>query len=158
VRIYVASSWRNQRITEVVRLLRLSKFSVYDFREEDSNGAAFNWRDIDPNWQSWTPEQYRQNLTHPAAQRGFKRDMAELTAADGVLLVLPCNRSAHLELGYAIGKVKPTAVLLDGGEPELMYKAVGRLCISIGEAVEFFDGFDHEHGLGGNPRKAVARG
>jgi hypothetical protein len=55
--------------------------------------------------------------------------MDALTKADCTILILPCGRSAHLELGFAIGQGQATAILLDGPmhpenkvTPELMYK------------------------------------
>ncbi len=49
--------------------------------------------------------------------------------ADTFVLVLPCGRSAHLELGWAVGAGKRTAILLDGPfvQPELMYKMVDHI-------------------------------
>lgn len=137
-RIYVASSWRNKKLDIIVGSLRAAGFSAYDFREYDERGAAFNWTDIDPNWQTWDAGTFRERLNHPRALAGFDRDMGELRNAAALLLVLPCNRSAHLELGYAIGSGKPTAVLLENGEPELMYRAVDRLCLNMEEVVDFF--------------------
>lgn len=52
---------------------------------------------------------------------------------DCCVLVLPCGRSAHLELGYAIGAGKPTFILLAEGEPELMYKMSPYLCADMDE-------------------------
>ena len=56
--------------------------------------------------------------------------------ADAFVLVMPCGRSAHLELGWAAGAGKPTAILLSDGEPELMYKMVDDICVSIDEVIE----------------------
>lgn len=135
--IYVASSWLNQEITAVIQALRGVGHEVYDFREED----GFSWRDVDPAWQTWSPAVFREQLASSSlAIRGFERDMVNLRAADALVLVLPCGRSAHLELGYAIGAGKPTVILLAPGEPELMYRAASRLCISIEEVLEYFNG------------------
>jgi nucleoside 2-deoxyribosyltransferase len=140
MRIYVASSWRNKRLDEVVAALRGAGHQVYDFREDGDSGAAFNWSDIDPQWQQWSPEEFRDNLEDPIAARGFNRDMDALANSEALLLVLPCGRSAHLELGYAIGARKPTVLLLaDGQEPELMYKAVDELCLEMEEVLSHFD-------------------
>lgn len=55
-----------------------------------------------------------------------------LVAADAVVMVLPCGKSAHLELGWAVGRGKRTAILLDDPvEPELMYKMVDYLSLSL---------------------------
>lgn len=52
--------------------------------------------------------------------------------ADTFVLVLPCGRSAHLELGWAAGHGKRTAILLNGDhEPELMVKMVDHLATDL---------------------------
>lgn len=51
--------------------------------------------------------------------------------------LLPCGRSAHLELGWATGAGQKTVVLLDNpmSEPELMYLMNTRICTSLVEVV-----------------------
>jgi len=136
MRLYVASSWRNPRISEVVAELRAVDHEVYDFREDE----AFGWHEVDPDWKAWTSEQFRRKLDHPAAIRGFRRDWGELQFAEGVVLVLPSGRSSHLEAGWALGAGKPTAILLAPGEPELMYKMADCLCLTIEEVLAYFKG------------------
>lgn len=56
----------------------------------------------------------------------FNRDMKALEEATAVICVLPCSRSAHLELGYAIANGKRTIILYDDPEePDLMHRAAG---------------------------------
>jgi len=55
-------------------------------------------------------------------------------------LVLPCGRSAHLELGWFCGQGKQTIVLLDQMEPELMVKMVDHICISLDEVRDLLAG------------------
>ncbi len=141
-RIYLASSWRNiERVKVAATYLRGNGFEVYDFTEADNQGAAFHWTDIDPEWKSWTPEAFREKLWHPIADRGFNRDFDELQRCDALVLLLPCNRSAHLELGYAIGAGKPTVVVLADGEPELMYRAVGHVALDLDEVNIYLHGY-----------------
>lgn len=122
MRVYVASSWRNDWQPHVVNRLRDDHHDVYDFRNPEPGNEGFAWSSIDPNWQTWTWEQYREALGHPLAAEGFRLDMDALRGADATVLVMPCGRSAHLELGYAIGSGQHTAILLgDEQEPELMY-------------------------------------
>jgi hypothetical protein len=137
VRIYVASSWRNERQPEVVKRLREASpaYDVYDFREPTPGDRGFHWSDIDPWWQQWTPEQFRQALEHPIARRGFELDMAALRVADIVVLVMPCGRSAHLEFGYGVGCGARTVILLSDGEPELMYRMASEVCTTIEEVI-----------------------
>lgn len=133
MKVYVASSWQNKHYPKVVARLRKEGFSVYDFQDPE---YAFQWSQIDPNWQSWSFSEYAKALTHPLAQKGFQRDMKALKEADKVLLVLPCGRSAHLELGFAVGAGKPTGILSpEQCEPELMVNMCDFITSSIDNAV-----------------------
>lgn len=131
-RIYVASSWRNQMQPAIVHMLRAAKFEVYDFRNPEPGDTGFAWSDIDPDWLGWTPERYVELLEHPVAQEGYGKDLAAMEWADTFVLVLPCGRSAHLELGWAAGRGKSTVILTseDGFEPELMYRMVDHIVTS----------------------------
>lgn len=111
MKIYVASSWRNPWQPPVVALLRERGHKVYNFRNPIPGDDGFSWSEIDDDWKEWTPEQYRKRLEHPAAERGFGFDMDALRSCDACVLVQPCGISAHLELGWAVGAGKSTAVL-----------------------------------------------
>jgi hypothetical protein len=138
MRIYVASSWRNLYQPTVVTELRQQGYEVYDFRSPAPGDDGFSWSEIDPDWQSWTSAQYREALQHPLAQVGFAQDKLALQMADITVLVLPCGRSSHLELGYAAGVGQRTAVLmLEPQEAELMYKLCDRVCLSMDELLSW---------------------
>jgi hypothetical protein len=115
MKIYVASSWRNIYQPNVVRICRDAGHEAYDYRNPAPDNDGFRWSEIDPTWQSWDFERYRALLAHPVAERGFKLDMDALRGCDACLLVHPCGRSAHLELGWAAGAGKRTAVLWPEG-------------------------------------------
>jgi len=136
VKIYVASSWRNTSQPDVVTTLRRVGHEVYDFRNPVPD-HAFHWSEIDPDWQRWNPVTFREALEHPIARAGYASDMAALESADAVILILPCGRSAHLELGYAVGRGQHTAILLGDSEPELMYRMADCLAISIEEVIDW---------------------
>ena len=138
LKIYVASSWRNQRQPHVVETLRRAGHQVYDFRNPRNEDAdtGFHWTEVDGGWKSWTPEKFRAALRHPIAQKGFTADLQAMEWADAFVLVMPCGRSAHLEAGWAIGAGKPTYILLSDGEPELMYKLATGLCLSVDELIK----------------------
>lgn len=121
-RIYVASSWRNPSQAQLVTNLRDLGFEVYDFKNPPGK-TGFAWSDIDPEWRKWKAGEFTAALDHPLAQLGFGADMGALANAHACVLLLPCGRSAHLELGQAVGAGKFTAVLMptEGEEPELMY-------------------------------------
>ena len=137
-RIYVASSWRNPFQQHVVHDLRVAGHEVYDFRNPRPGDHGFAWSDIEPTWQEWDAHRFRAALDHPIARAGFKSDFDALKWCDTCILVLPCGRSAHLELGWAVGAGKRTAILLAGqNEPELMYLMVDKLAVELLELVEW---------------------
>lgn len=77
-------------------------------------------------------DEYLRMIEHPRALDGFAEDFGAMERADTFVLVLPCGKSAHLELGWAVGAGKRTAILLeDPMEPELMYRMVDHLAPSI---------------------------
>ena len=122
MKIYVASSWRNILQPAIVSMLRNCGHDVYDFRNPAPGQNGFSWREIHPNWEQWTPQQYREALRHPIALAGFKFDMDALQACDACVLVLPSGRSASFEFGWAVGAGKRGAVVMfEHCEPELMY-------------------------------------
>ena len=129
MRIYVASSWKNDYQSVVVSALREDGHKVYDFKNPMPGNHGFHWSSIDPYWKSWSVSQYQKALKHKFAKDGFKLDFKAMRWANAFVLVLPCGKSAHLELGWAVGAGKKTAILLDGiVEPELMYKLVDHVC------------------------------
>jgi hypothetical protein len=136
-RIYLASSWRNPHQPWLVELLRNDGHQVYDFRNPP-NLTGFAWREIGLDAKTCTAEEYRTALlTHPRAAQGFNADFAAMRWANVGLLVLPCGRSAHLELGWLAGAGKRTLILTqDGEEPELMALLADKICISVDEVRE----------------------
>ena len=123
MKIYVASSWRNEFQPLVVAELREDGHEVYDYRHPEPGNEGFSWSEIHPNWQAWTPQEYLSALDHDIATHGFGLDMGALAGADVCVMVMPCGMSASLETGYAVGAGKPTAVYVPGmREPDLMVK------------------------------------
>jgi hypothetical protein len=142
--VYVASSWRNPMQPGVCATLRAAGIDHYDFRNPPLL-TGFSWREVRPetvpasvhgiapkgiDWES--VETYQAMIEHPRAVEGFDADFGAMQRADTFVLVLPCGKSAHLELGWAVGAGKRTAILLeDPVEPELMYKMVDYLAPSL---------------------------
>jgi hypothetical protein len=131
LRIYTASSWRNENYPAVVAALK-EHHSVYDFRRPCPDSEGFSWSLIDPNWQQWSWREYIAHLeTNPVVAAAFELDKNALNRADVCVLVTPAGNSSHLELGYAAGAGKSAIVLIDPTAPvqaDLMY----RLCDGIG--------------------------
>lgn len=119
--IYLATSWRNEHQATVLKALLDAGFWVYDFKNPRPDNKGFAWSAIDPNWQQWTPEQFREAMEHPLAKQGYAYDIGACMRAEICVMVQPCGRSAHLELGTFIGQRKECYVLLaPNQEPELM--------------------------------------
>lgn len=141
-RIYVASSWRNKRQAEVITALRADGHEVYDFRHPwGGDQLGFSWANIDHEWQMWSRAQYRESLHHPIARAGFASDVAAMKWADACVLVLPCGRSAHLELGWMAAAGKQTIVLMEiTEEPELMYALCDSIALTLDEVLVLLRG------------------
>lgn len=140
MRIYVASSWRNQLQPGIVEELRSAGHEVYDFRNPPEGRDGFHWSEIDPAWLDWTPEAFREGLKHPLAVEGYGSDKMGMDWAEACVLLMPCGRSAHLEAGFMAGEGKPVIVLmLSKSEPELMYKLLEGLCTSMDEVLQRLD-------------------
>lgn len=122
MRLYVASSWRNPIQPMIVDMLRDHGHIVYDFRHPPGGDhPGFSWGDVDPEWKSWTADDYLAGIVHPIASAGFDSDFDAMKAADACVLVLPSGRSAHLEAGYFVGVGKPLYILLDPNEFDIRY-------------------------------------
>lgn len=132
-RIYLASSWRNANQPVMVALLRAAGHQVYDFRNPP-HSTGFGWKDV-ALVPPFTAAEYRTALlTHPRAAQGFNADFSAMRWADTGVLLLPCGRSAHLELGWMAGAGKRTLIVTqDGEEPELMALLADQICISADE-------------------------
>ncbi len=130
MKVYVASSWRNNYQPEIVRALRDDGHEVYDFKDAE----GFHWSEVDPEWKAWPNDirLYLKGLKHPCAERGFTRDMTALVECEACVYVMPCGPSASMELGYAVGKGKLTIVYIpELREPDLMVKMADHVTDSI---------------------------
>lgn len=136
-KIYVASSWKNDHQPVVVDALKYYSHEVYDFRHPKKGDGGFSWSQIEGEMGkeagTWTPKEWSEGLTHESAQDGYRQDFDALKWCDTCLLVLPCGRSAHLELGWAIGSGRKTAIWFPSAQkwegttgPELMYLMADR--------------------------------
>lgn len=143
MRVYLASSWRNPDQPAAVQFLRDWGHEVYDFRNPTGTpdvDTGFQWSSIDKDWQNWTAHQFRDALNDPIAVAGFNSDFNAMKWCDACVMLMPCGSSAHLELGWAAGADKHTAIVMsDGKEPELMIKVADALLMSIKSAAHWLD-------------------
>ena len=139
MKLYVASSWRNEYYPQVVEKLREAGHEVYDFRNPPSGDPGFKWSCVSEDFMEWTPQQYREQLHHPLAEQQFRNDIEAMTSCDACVLVLPCGRSAHTEAGWFAGQGKKVvAYIPTKQEPELMYKLFSAVACSIDELTDAF--------------------
>lgn len=139
-RIYLASSWRHTNYDNIARTLKnvLPRHTFYNFKDPECS-FVFQWSQIDKKWNNWSPYEFRNILnTDIRTREGFLSDKIAIDWCDICVLILPCGRSAHLELGVSIGMGKTTTILLDKTfEPELMYKYVDYLAIDLQDLIDF---------------------
>jgi nucleoside 2-deoxyribosyltransferase len=112
--IYVIGSLRNKNVPEFAQTLRLEGFDVFD-----------DWfapgPEADDFWQKYSngrEQDYAEALKSHAAQHVFEFDKKHLDRCDLAILLMPGGKSAHLELGYTIGRGKPGYIFFPDGEPE----------------------------------------
>lgn len=131
--IYLIGSLRSTSIAPIARVIRENGYEAFD--DWFSAGPT-----ADDEWQTYETERghsYAEALGGYAANHTFTYDLHHLNRADAGVLVLPAGKSAHLELGYIIGRDKPGFVLFDA-VPErwdVMYK-FATPCFSITELIE----------------------
>lgn len=137
MKLYIASSWRNQYYPETVERMRDAGFEVYDFRNPPI-GHGFKWSMVDENYMDWTPTEYREQLnSSPLAKQQFRNDIEAMESCDACVLVLPCGRSAHTEAGWFAGRGKKVvAYLPEKVEPELMYSLFTDVCDTLEGVIE----------------------
>jgi hypothetical protein len=127
--IYLIGSLRNPRIPEVADQLRTAGHDVFD----DWHSAG---PDADDCWQAYEKQRGRsfaEALDGAHARNVFDFDKFHIAQSLAVVLVAPAGKSAHLELGWALGQGKRGYVLLDG-EPErydVMLRFATGVCTSM---------------------------
>lgn len=145
MKIYLASSWRNDLQQAAVGLLRKYGHEVYDFKNPAPNDKGFAWSEIHDAWQRWTAKEFIQALKHPISERGFAFDFNAMKEAEACILFLPCGRSAHTEAGWMKGAGKKVFVVtLDGQEPELMYKLFDGVFDGLPDLIFYLKKFETE--------------
>lgn len=137
MKIYVASSWRNEYQDIVVNTLRALKHEVYDFKNPPKR-TGFHWSKVNLDSKTTNVESYLKALRHPIAIDGFNSDMEALKNCDICVMVQPCGFSAALELGYAIGNGKRSIVYIpEMRDPDLMILAADLITTKISDVVFF---------------------
>lgn len=124
MRIYIASSWKNQkRVLMLAEKLEQEGFEVDAFCRATDTRYAFHWSELVDNEDDLKYFDAIEMLADPRTQRAFKEDRKWLDWSDTVIMLMPCGRSSHLEAGYAVGQGKRLFIYGDfpKGEFDVMY-------------------------------------
>lgn len=131
--IYVMGSLRNAQVPVIGNALRAAGHGVFD----DWFAAG---PEADDKWQEYEKARgrtYAEALDGLAAHHVFSWDRTWLSVCDVGVLVLPAGASAHLELGWMIGRDKRGFILMDG-EPERydVMRKFATVVFSVDELIE----------------------
>ena len=136
MRVYLIGSLRNPAIPTIAARLRDVGVEVFDDWFAAGPDADDIWRDYEKA-RGRTYTQALEDGWH--ASHVWEFDKGHLDSADAGVLVLPCGRSGHLELGYLIGQKKPGYILLDNPDRwDIMYLFARRVFTSLDDLVGEF--------------------
>jgi hypothetical protein len=117
--VYLIGSLRDPNVPIFAEELREHGFDVFDDWYAAGPEADDKWRD----YEKARGHSYMQGLKGYAARHVFQFDYHHISRADVGLLLLPCGKSGHLELGFMLGGGKRGYILLDNPERwDVMYQ------------------------------------
>ena len=131
--IYVIGSLANKKIPYFANELRKLGFIVYDQWWAPGPLADSYWR----HYTKIRKLSYKEALQDCAATHIFEFDKELIDKSDIVVMLMNGGRSAHMELGYAIGKGKKGYILFEG-EPkryDVMYQFATEIFFDRGELI-----------------------
>ncbi len=108
--IYLISSLKNDDVPEISnKIEEETGVEVFDSWYSPGPNADDHWKE----YEEARGRSYEEALKHYAGKHVFEFDKFHIDRATIGLLILPSGKSAHLELGYMIGKGKRCYVLMD---------------------------------------------
>ena len=134
MKLYLVGSLRNSRIPKLGAGLRAAGHEVFDDWFAPGPRADDFWR----QYEKKRGRSYREALNGYAATHVFDFDRSHIDRADAGILVAPAGKSAHLELGYMIGRGQLGYVLF-AKEParwDIMYKFAHGIFFNPAELLE----------------------
>ncbi len=132
-KIYLIGSLRDKRIPEIANELReKTGHEVFDDWFAPGPEADDFWR----KYETTRGRSYSSALHGHAAKHIFEFDKGHLDSSDTAVLVLPSGKSAHIELGYMVGRGKNTYVLIDQPDRwDVMYQFATGIAFSMDELI-----------------------
>lgn len=106
---YVIGSLRNPDVVEFANALQAEGYEAFADWKSPGPDADDYLRD----YAKARSLNYKQTLQTYAAKHIYEFDKFHLDRTDAAVLLMPGGRSAHLELGYTIGKGKPGFIVFD---------------------------------------------
>ena len=128
--VYLVGSLRNPHVLEVAAALRNAGHEVIEDWYAAGSEADEKWKE----YEQGRGRTFVEALDGLAATHVFDFDYRELKRAEAVVLVAPAGKSAHLELGVAIGSGKKGYYLLDSDD--IRWDVMLKFCDKVVESVE----------------------
>lgn len=101
--VYLIGSLRNPEVPKIAQVLRDRGIECFDDWHAGGEKADEEWM----KYEQARGRDYHQALLGYAARHTFEYDKHHLDRADVGVMVAPCGKSGHLELGYLLGQGKP---------------------------------------------------
>lgn len=111
--IYLMGSLRNRGVPILANAIEAIGIEAFDSWQSPGPDADDHWRE----YEKARGRTYEQALRGHSARHVFEFDRQHIERCDAAVLVMPAGKSAHLELGYALGLGKYGFILLPE-EPE----------------------------------------
>jgi len=124
MKIYIASSWKNQKaVLRLANGLENFGFEVDAFCRSTDKRFAFHWSEMVDNEIDLQKYDALSFLDDLKVQRAYQEDKKWLDWADTVIMLMPCGHSSHLEGGYGKGQGKRLFLFgeFPKGEFDVMY-------------------------------------
>jgi nucleoside 2-deoxyribosyltransferase len=129
MKVYIIGALKNKAIPELANTLEDEGFEVFcDWFSPGPECDQCLWEY--GKTRGWD---YKRTLKSEAAQLAYTFDIDHLNACDVGVMLMPCGKSGHAELGYLIGRGTPAYILFDA-PPERLDLMPANLATDI-----FFD-------------------
>jgi nucleoside 2-deoxyribosyltransferase len=125
--VYIAGSLKNSQIPELANQLQERGFDPFCDWISPGPMADDCWKEYSKA-RGWT---YKQAIESHIAKNIFEFDKFHLDRCDALVLLAPAGKSAHLELGYTVGRGKPGFILFDGDPDPQRYEVMVQFATGI---------------------------
>lgn len=137
-KVYIGGALANPEIVRLTRTLLENGYNAFSEWYTPGKEADVLWRD----YELALGFDYRTALARPSAQNTFRFDRDNIESSDVFVMLLPCGKSAHLELGYAAGRGIDTIIYMPE-QPDrwdVMYNFAGAIVYNDTELLDALKG------------------